>query len=151
MSTRNKIYYSGSSMPTGTRTLDFYRPTDPTQVATPSSNSAKIATAVIFEDLDISEDATTIKRRGVKGEPTDKKLIAGDKTMSGTAQLATNTSVTLQPGDFCLDSFEIDSNGAATANEQYFITKASSPEKAEDARKQNLTLEIDFTNSPRWQ
>ena len=148
---RNKIMYSGSSMPTGTRTLDFYRPTDPTQVATTSSNSTKIASAVIFEDLDITEDATTIMRRGIKGEPTDKKLIAGNKTMTGTAQLATSTSVVLQPGDFCADSFEIDSNGAATANEQYFVTRASTPEKAEDARKQSLTLEIDFTNSVRWQ
>jgi len=148
---RNKIMYSGSSMPVGTRTLDFYRPVDPTIVATTASNSTKIATAVIFEDLDITEDATTVMRRGIKGEPTDKKLLAGNKTMTGTAQLATSSSVTLQPGDFCSDSFEIDANGAATANEQYFITRASAPERAEDARKQNLTLEIDFTNSARWQ
>ena len=122
---RNKVYYSGSSMPTGTRTLDVYRPTDPTAVATPSANSTKILTAVLVEDMDISEDATTIRRRGTKGEPTDVKLIAGLKTMTGTFQMA-------------------------TATEQYFVTKAAAPEKAEDARKQSLTLEIDFNQSVRW-
>jgi hypothetical protein len=151
MAARNKIMYSGSSMPTGTRTLDIYRPVDPTLVATAVVNSTKILTAVVFEDLDITEDANTIMRRGTKGEPTDKKLIAGDKNMTGTAQMATNTSTNIQPGDFVVDSFEVDAAGAATATEQYFVTRAGSPEKAEDARKQALTLTIDFTNSVRWQ
>jgi hypothetical protein len=147
---RNKVYYSGSSMPTGTRTLDVYRPTDPTAVATPSANSTKILTAVLVEDMDISEDATTIRRRGTKGEPTDVKLIAGLKTMTGTFQMATAATPNIQPGDFVCDTFEVDANGAATATEQYFVTKAAAPEKAEDARKQSLTLEIDFNQSVRW-
>ena len=138
-------------MPTGSRTLDIYRPTNPEIVSTPGVNSTKILTAVIFEDFNISEDAATIKRRGTLGEPTDKKLIAGDKTCSGTAQMATNTTTNIQPGDFVCDSFEVDANGAATATEQYFFTKVSAPEKAEDARKQSVSGEIDFTNSVRWQ
>lgn len=150
MATRNKVMYSGSSMPTGSRTLDFYRPTDPTQISNPTTNSTKIATAVIFEDLDVTEDGMIIARKGTLGQPTDKKLIAGNKTMTGTAQVAISISVTLQPGDFCQDSFEVNADGSASLNEQYFITKAGSPEKAEDARKQSLTLEIDFSNSPRW-
>ena len=143
--------YSGSSMPTGTRTVDIYRPTDPTIVSVaPSTNCTKVLTAVIIEDLDITEDATMIRRRGTKGEPRDKKLIAGEKTMTFTAQIASSATPNIQPGDFINDSFEVDATGAATGNEQYVITKASAPEKAEDARKQSCTAECDFINSARW-
>jgi len=70
--------------------------------------------------------------------------------MSAPVQLATAATPTLQNGDYFEDSFDVDSLGNPTANERYVVNDCENVQQAGDARKQNVSLMLDWDNSARW-
>ena len=87
-------------------------------------------------------------------------LLPGTSTITGRqvgfkdylGTLTSNSTVTFstQNGDYFEDTFDTTTAGAATANERYVITDTENTETAGDARKQPITLAIDWNNSARW-
>jgi hypothetical protein len=139
-------YYSSANMPNGSRSVSFKRLTDP---LLPAGASATLGT-YLLESCGPKEPSQMIERFGTKKEPTDFNIVAGRKTMSVTAQLATNATPTLQVGDFFEDTFDVTAAGAPEAAERYVVHECDSPEVAGEARKQTLSLILDVNNSPRW-
>ena len=125
-------------MPIGSRIVTFKRPTDPNAV----SGASTTLGIYLLESSSPKEPSKMIELMGVKGEDTDFALAMKRKTGNTT---------TLQNGDYFEDSFDVDTSGAATANERYVITDRDNTEVAGEAQKQSLTLVLDITNSPRWQ
>ena len=147
MSAPNKISYNSSGMPIGSRIVTFKRPTDPNAVAGPATTLG----TYLLESSSPKEPSKLVELMGVKGEDTDFATVMKRKTMSAVAQRKTGATTTLQVGDYFEDSFDVDTAGAATANERYVVTDRDNTEVAGEAQKQSITLVLDITNSPRWQ
>jgi hypothetical protein len=145
-----KYYYKSAGMPDGSRSVVFYRPTNPVSPGAAGGGSDTNLGTYLLETSSPKSPSKTIGRMGVAGEDTDFALVQQRKTMSAVAQLSTSSTPTLQPGDYFEDTFGTTSGGAATANERYVVTDHEYTQQAGDARKQPLTLVIDWDNSARW-
>ena len=137
-------------MPDGSRKVTFYRPVNPLVPAGPGGGGDTSLGIYLLETSSPKAPTKLIQRMGTAGEDTDFALVQQRKTMSAVAQLSTNATPTLQNGDYFEDSFDTTTGGLATANERYVINDAENVETAGEARKQTISLHIDWENSLRW-
>ena len=137
-------------MPDGSRKVTFFRPVNPLAPAGPGAGGDTSLGVYLLETSSPKAPTKLIQRIGTAGEDTDFTLVQQRKTMSATAQTSTTSTTTLQNGDYFEDTFDTTTAGATTANERYVITDTENVETAGDARKQSITLAIDWENSSRW-
>ena len=147
---KSQYYYKSAGMPDGSRKVTFFRPVTPTAPAAAGGAGDTNLGVYLLESSSPKSPSKMIQRMGTAGEDTDFALVQQRKTMSATAQLATAATPTLQNGDYFEDSFDVTTAGAPTANERYVVTDAEQTEVAGEARKQPITLVIDWDNSARW-
>jgi hypothetical protein len=147
---RPTYFYKSAGMPDGSRKVTFYRPASAIAPAGPGGSGDTSLGIYLLETDSPKSNGKLIERMGVAGEPLDFAGIEARKTMSATAQLSTGNTPTLQKGDYFEASFDVTTSGTATANERYVITEAENVEVAGEARKQTLSLVLDYDNSARW-
>ena len=145
-----QYYYKSAGMPDGSRKVTFFRPVNPLVPAAAGGAGDTSLGIYLLETSSPNSPSKMIQRQGIAGEDLDFALVQQRKTMSATAQLATAATPTLQNGDYFEDSFDVTTAGAATANERYVVNHAERTESAGEARKQPLTMNIDWDNSARW-
>ncbi len=145
-----QYYYKSAGMPDGSRKVTFFRPANPLAPAAPGGGADTNLGIYLLEACSPKAPSKIIQRMGTAGEDTDFALVQQRKTMSAPAQLATAATPTLQNGDYFEDSFDVTTGNAATANERYVVNDCENVEVAGDARKQQLTLMLDWDNSARW-
>lgn len=142
--------YKSAGMPDGSRKVTFFRPANPVAPGGPGGGGDTSLGIYLLETNSPKSPTKMIQRMGTASEDADFALVQQRKTMAATAQLATAATATLQNGDYFEDSFDVTAGNAPTANERYVISDAETTMTAGDARKQPLSLVIDWDNSSRW-
>lgn len=133
----SRKFYGDSSLPRGSRSVEFFRATD----AAPDA-------AVSIGEYDLEADtpsrpSTMTERRGTKNEATGWAASADFDTLSGTAQLESDASNILQRYDWFIATFDAD-----IGPEKWVILEVSQPEGQNDAKKQTFSCHKDLTYVP---